>query len=96
MTLKSNDVFGIDGYNIPKHEYPFYCGKKNAFPKEKGKNFAEFEASLTKCVPGPGEYKVAPKWGLPEKKVSITKKNSYIDQIFRIEKEKPSPSQVHY
>lgn len=79
MSQKNNALFGIDGYNIPKHEYPFYSGKKNAFPKEKGKNFAEVEASYTKHVPGPGEYKVATKWGIPEKKVSVTKKNTYID-----------------
>jgi hypothetical protein len=49
------------------------------FSKAKIKNFAEIEASLTKCVPGPGEYKVAFKWGAENKKQSVTKKNTYID-----------------
>jgi len=39
--MKTNQVFGIEGYNLPRHEYPFYKGLKYAFPKEKGKNFAE-------------------------------------------------------
>lgn len=63
-------------------------------PKTKLKNFAEIEAGLTKAVPGPGEYKVVPKWGCPEKKVNPTKKNTYIEQINKTEKDKPSPASV--
>ena len=37
----SNAIFGIEGYNIPKVQFPLYKGTKNLFPKEKGKNFAE-------------------------------------------------------
>ena len=37
----NNDVFGIEGYNLPRKVYPEYKGTKNMFPKEKGKNFAE-------------------------------------------------------
>lgn len=58
---------------------PYNGGNKNAFPKQKLKNFAEIEASLTKAVPGPGEYKVQHKWGCVEKKVHATKKNTYIE-----------------
>ena len=53
MTLRNNDVFGIDGYNIPRTEIPFYKGTLNVFPKAKGKNFAEVAASFTKANPGP-------------------------------------------
>ena len=49
---------------------------------------------MVKGIPGPGEYKIAPKWGCVEKKVNATKKNTYIDQIVKQEKEKPSPSSV--
>jgi hypothetical protein len=55
VTLKANDMFGIEGYNLPRHE-PIKPGVQNAFAKEKGKNFAEVEASLTKNNPGPGQY----------------------------------------
>jgi hypothetical protein len=48
-------MFGIEGYNLPRHE-PIKPGVQNAFSKEKGKNFAEVEASLTKNNPGPGQY----------------------------------------
>ena len=44
-----------------------------------------------RAVPGPGEYKVSPKWGVPEKKVTATKKNTYIEQIIKQETDKPSP-----
>lgn len=89
-TLRSDQLFGIDGYNLPREEYPRYKGIINAFPKNKGKNFAEIEAALTKDVPGPGKYNIQPKWGLNEKKVHATKKNTFLDQIERVEKEKPS------
>jgi hypothetical protein len=49
---------------------------------------------LTKAVPGPGEYKTVPKWGCVEKKVNPTKKNTYIEQINKLEKDKPSPASV--
>ena len=49
MTMKNhNSVFGIDGYNLPKVNFPFYKGTRNLFPKEKGKNFAETQAAYTK------------------------------------------------
>lgn len=35
-----------------------------------------------------------PKWGLPEKKVNPTKKNTYIEQIVKQEGIKPSPATV--
>ena len=76
--MKNNDVFGIQGYNLPRIE-PYKGGMKLAFSKGKFKNFAEVEASYTKCVPGPGEYKVRPKWGCDSKKENPTKKNTYID-----------------
>lgn len=42
MTMKnSNAVFGIEGYNLPRIDFPFRKGVKNLFPKEKGKGFAE-------------------------------------------------------
>jgi hypothetical protein len=78
MTLKNNDVFGIEGYNIPRHE-PISKGRINGFSKGKFKNFAEEEAHMVRANPGPGEYKVSPKWGMPEKKVNPTKKNTYIE-----------------
>lgn len=93
MTLRNNDVFGIDGYNLPRHEL-IGKGRIAGFTKGKVKNFADEQAQLTKHVPGPGDYKVAPKWGLPEKKVTATKKNTYIDQIVKIEAGKPSPNTV--
>lgn len=40
-TMKNNDIFGIQGYNLPRHEYPIRQGNKNLFGKEKGKNFAD-------------------------------------------------------
>lgn len=95
MTMKNNDVFGIQGYNLPRQE-PYNGGNKNAFPKCKLKNFAEIEAGLTKAVPGPGEYKVVPRWGCVEKKVNPTKKNTYIEQIVKQEGIKPSPASVKY
>lgn len=49
---------------------------------------------MTKAVPGPGEYKVVPKWGCIEKKVNPTKKNTYIEQITKLEATKPSPASV--
>lgn len=73
---------------------PFNGGIKNCFPKGKTKNFAEVEASYTKAVPGPGNYKVNPKWGCAENKAPATKKNTYIDQVVRMEKDKPSPATV--
>ena len=95
MTMKNNtEVFGIEGYNLPRFDNPPYKGVKNLFPKAKIKNFAEVQASLTKNVPGPGEYKVPIKWGCENKKVSVTKKNTYIDQIVKQEGDKPSPHQV--
>jgi hypothetical protein len=39
--MKANSVFGIEGYNLPRQEFPLYKGTNNMFPKEKGKNFAE-------------------------------------------------------
>lgn len=66
--MKNNDVFGIEGYNMPRKVYPEYRGTKNMIPKEKGKNFAEVQASYTKHVPGPGEYPVKLKWGSGDKK----------------------------
>jgi hypothetical protein len=53
-------------------------------------------STSTKGVPGPGEYKTVPKWGCVEKKFSVTKKNTYIDQIVKKEIDKPSPHQVFY
>ena len=41
ITMKSNDVFGIDGYNLPRTEHPVHKGIHNMFPKEKGKTFVE-------------------------------------------------------
>lgn len=80
---------------MPRIEHPFYKGTMNSFPKEKGRGFAEVQASYTKCVPGPGEYKVSPKWGcLPKNQVHKTKKNSYIDQIVANERYRPSPAEV--
>jgi hypothetical protein len=40
MTLKTNDVFGIEGYNLPYHGITSK-GIQNSIPKGKGKNFAE-------------------------------------------------------
>lgn len=91
--MKNNDVFGIDGYNLPRTE-PYKGGIINGFPKGKLKNFAEIQASYTKSVPGPGEYKTVPKWGFIEKKVNPTKKGTYLDAISKLEKDKPSPAQV--
>jgi hypothetical protein len=45
-------------------------------------------STSTKGVPGPGEYKTVPKWGCVEKKFSVTKKNTYIDQIVKKEIDK--------
>jgi len=93
ITLKSGEVFGIEGYHLPKTEYPIKWGTKNAFPKEKGKNFAEVQAGYTKGFPGPGEYPVGYKWGCASSNAYKTKKNTFLDQIARIEKEKPSPAE---
>jgi len=81
ITMKNSDVFGIEGYNLPRIEHPSYKGITNLFPKEQGKNFAEIEAAYTKLVPGPGQYDVYLKWGNGDKKAPsyITKKNTYID-----------------
>jgi hypothetical protein len=79
MTMKNNDVFGIQGYNLPKHEHPVYKGTLNVFPKAKGKGFTEVTASMTKGNPGPGQHDVTIKWGSPEKKVPATRKNTYIE-----------------
>ena len=92
LSMNKNEVFGIEGYNLPRQEYPFYKGTLNVFPKTKGKNFAEVQASYTKVVPGPGEYDVMMKWGCTNKPQVPTKKNTYIDQITKSEKDKPSPS----
>lgn len=67
LTMNKNEVFGIDGYNLPRHEHPTYKGTVNKFPTAKGKNFAEVQASYTKIVPGPGEYDVKLKWGCVNK-----------------------------
>lgn len=40
LTMKNNDVFGIQGYNLPRIE-PHRGGLKYCFPKGKFKNFAE-------------------------------------------------------
>jgi len=79
ITMKSGEVFGIEGYNLPRSDHPVYAGTRNLFPKEKGKNFAEVQASYTKGNPGPGEHKVAPKWGCVPSNAYKTKKNTYID-----------------
>ena len=89
--MKNNDVFGIQGYNLPRIE-PHRGGLKYGFTKGKFKNFAEVQAFFTKDVPGPGIYEVRPKWGCIEKKVTATKKNTYIEQITKLEKDKPSPA----
>ena len=68
VTMKNHDVFGIQGYNLPRTELPIRKGILNAFAKEKNRNFAEIAAGYVKAVPGPGEYKLAPKWGCVEKK----------------------------
>ena len=95
--MKNNDVFGIDGYNLPRLDLPVKYGTQNAFAKDKLRNFATLQANLTKHVPGPGEYKTVPKWGCVEKKVHATRKNTYIDNIFRYSKNKPGPAEViHY
>lgn len=39
--MKNNDTFGIEGYNLPKKDYPLYKGTHNKVPLEKGKGFAE-------------------------------------------------------
>lgn len=54
LSMNKNEVFGIEGYNLPRQEIPFYKGTHNLFSKTKGKNFAEVQASYTKLVPGPG------------------------------------------
>ena len=80
LTMKnSSEVFGIEGYNLPKVVYPAYRGTLNRFPQAKTKNFSEVQAGFTKGMPGPGEYPVGYKWGKPEKKLYVTKKNTYID-----------------
>ena len=43
-------------------------------------------------MPGPGEYKVSPKWGVTSKTPFPTKKNTYIDKIIFEGKERPIPS----
>jgi len=90
MTMSKDSTFGIDGYNLPRHEFPVYRGTHNMLPKEKGKGFADIQASYTKGQPGPGEYKTAFKWGCLEKKVSPTRRGTYTDEIFRTQKDKPS------
>ena len=79
LTMKNNDVFGIEGYNIPRHEHPYYKGTLNMFPKTKGKNFAELAAAPTLKYPGPDVYNTSIVWGCASKKVNPTKKNTYID-----------------
>lgn len=94
----NNDFFGIEGYNMPRLEYPAYNGKHNMFAKDKGKSFADIAAGYTKVVPGPGQYELKLKWGDGDKKAPayITKKNTYIDQIVKNEAGKPSPANVSY
>jgi hypothetical protein len=67
QTMKGNEMFGVEGYNLPRQE-PYGGGTKNFFPKAKLKNFAEVEASYTKANPGPGTHDVVPKWGCPDRK----------------------------
>ncbi len=71
MSMKKNEVFGIEGYNLPKTE-PYRGGRMIVFPKGKFKNFAEVEASYTKANPGPGTHDVVPKWGCPDMKQRAT------------------------
>lgn len=65
-----------------------------AFPKDKKRNFAEIQAGLTKVVPGPGQYKTQIQWGMPEKKVPVLKKNTYIDAIVKFGPLTPSGAAV--
>ena len=54
---KNNDVFGIQGYNLPRVDYPVRRGVLNCIAKDKRRKFAELASLLTKGVPGPGQYK---------------------------------------
>jgi hypothetical protein len=40
FSMKKDDVFGIEGYNLPRHE-PYKGGRISVVPKAKLKNFAE-------------------------------------------------------
>lgn len=94
--MHKNVDFGIDGYNLPRLDFPQKYGTQNKFPKEKIKNFATIQANYTKDVPGPGMYKTAFKWGCESKKLQhITKKNTFLDQIFAHGGEKPGPAAVN-
>ena len=92
MTMKNTDVFGIDGYNLPVCELKSK-GLSFKVPQEKAKGFGEVQANYTKNQPGPGAHKVEFQWAQPEKKQYPTKKNSYIEQIYHLEKKKVSPSE---
>ena len=79
LSMRDNQVFGIDGYNLPRTDCARFKGIFTLFSKAKGKSFADTAAAPTKNFPGPGEYKTAIPWGCVFKKLEVTKKNTYID-----------------
>jgi len=83
MKLKKNNVFGIDGYNLPITQ-PYKGGRVHGFPKEKGKNFADVAASYVKYNTGPGGHDVKLNWIRPgPKNIKGGPRNTFLDQIYK-------------
>jgi hypothetical protein len=91
ITRKKGSDFGIEGYNLPVHQ-PSSKGIEWKVGKTKRKNFAEEAALLTAKFPGPGDYKTSLKWGVTEKKIKPSDRDTYITQIFKLEKKFGFPS----
>ena len=89
---KNKGPFGIEGYNLPLCESRQTIIKYSV-PKDKGKNFVDVMAGVTKAVPGPGAHDVKMEWVKKGPKAPKGgKKGTYIDEIVDYEKKYQWPS----
>eukprot|EP01017_Pseudomicrothorax_dubius_P002349 TRINITY_DN10031_c0_g1_i2.p1 TRINITY_DN10031_c0_g1~~TRINITY_DN10031_c0_g1_i2.p1 ORF type:complete len:319 (-),score=88.10 TRINITY_DN10031_c0_g1_i2:72-1028(-) len=109
VSQRITSVWGIPEYKCPKSEVDpikkkqeeeFAKGKKLPAPRAlKQKGFIDEVLRTASVSPGPN-YNVSPKWGSgggeKKKAPNMTKRNTYIDQIFRKEERNASPSAHSY
>lgn len=91
---KTDQVWGIGEYKIPKWNASIENQIKWSFPKEKDKKFIHLIEKRAKFGPAPGAYKTQYVW---DKSILGTMKGedktTFITKIFKKEGDKPSPCQ---